>query len=45
MDKRDFKSEIQELISKMTLNEKIGQLNQRLYGWQLYNKTENGYEF
>ena len=44
MDKRDFKSEIQELISKMTLNEKIGQLNQRLYGWQLYNKTENGYE-
>ena len=39
-----FKNEIKELISKMTLKEKVGQLNQRLYGWQLYEKTENGYE-
>ena len=28
----DFKEEIDELLSKMTLKEKVGQLNQRLYG-------------
>ena len=32
----DFKEEIDELLSKMTLKEKVGQLNQRLYGWEIY---------
>ncbi|MGX7031059.1 glycoside hydrolase family 3 N-terminal domain-containing protein [Vagococcus zengguangii] len=31
---------IDELIKKMTLKEKIGQLNQRLYGWQAYEKVD-----
>lgn len=30
------------LIQQMTLKEKVGQLNQRLYGWQTYEKTANG---
>ena len=39
-----FDKEIKKLINQMSLKEKVGQLNQRLYGWQLYKKTENGYE-
>ncbi|MGL5153250.1 MAG: glycoside hydrolase family 3 N-terminal domain-containing protein [Clostridium sp.] len=34
---------ITELISKMTLKEKVGQLNQKLYGWNAYKKTKDGY--
>jgi len=34
--------DINELLKKMTLKEKVGQLNQRLYGWEAYEKTENG---
>jgi len=34
--------DINELIKSMTLKEKVGQLNQRLYGWEAYEKTENG---
>lgn len=34
--------DINELIQKMTLKEKVGQLNQRLYGWEAYEKTEAG---
>ena len=33
---------LKELISQMTLKEKVGQLNQRLYGWQSYEKTADG---
>lgn len=33
---------LKELISQMTLKEKVGQLNQRLYGWQAYEKTADG---
>lgn len=33
---------IDELISQMTLNEKVGQLNQHLYGWQCFYKNKNG---
>ena len=33
---------LKELISQMTLKEKVGQLNQRLYGWQSYEKTAEG---
>lgn len=31
----------EKLLSEMTLLEKVGQLNQRLYGWQIYEK-KNG---
>lgn len=37
----DFKEEIDELLSKMTLKEKVGQLNQRLYGWEIYKKNQD----
>ncbi|MGI6155208.1 MAG: glycoside hydrolase family 3 N-terminal domain-containing protein [Enterococcus lemanii] len=33
---------LDKLIQQMTLKEKVGQLNQRLYGWQTYEKTKNG---
>ena len=32
---------IESLLNKMSLKEKVGQLNQRLYGWETYEK-ENG---
>ncbi|MHC5268315.1 glycoside hydrolase family 3 N-terminal domain-containing protein [Enterococcus sp. LJL98] len=35
---------LQTLIRQMTLKEKVGQLNQRLYGWQVYEKTAKGIE-
>lgn len=35
---------IEDLLSKMTLQEKLGQLNQRMLGWNAYNRTEEGYE-
>lgn len=33
---------IDELISMMTLDEKVGQLNQHLYGWQCFEKNKAG---
>lgn len=33
---------IEQLLSEMTLKEKVGQLNQRLYGWNVYEKTSTG---
>ncbi|KWX87245.1 hypothetical protein AMQ83_14235 [Paenibacillus riograndensis] len=27
---------VQDLLSRMTLREKIGQINQRMYGWDAY---------
>lgn len=36
-----FSDRADDLLSKMSLQEKIGQMNQRLYGWQIYEK-ENG---
>src|SRR5699024_9159157 len=35
---------IEKLLVDMTLKEKIGQLNQKMYGWQAYRKTPDGYE-
>lgn len=35
---------IKELIASMTLKEKVGQLNQKLYGWNTFKKTNDGYE-
>jgi len=36
---------IQDLLSRMTLQEKIGQLNQRMLGWDAYEKEEQGEGF
>ncbi|KRG15011.1 beta-glucosidase [Virgibacillus soli] len=35
---------IEDLLSRMTLKEKVGQLNQKMYGWEAYQKTEDGIE-
>ena len=39
-----WKSEenLDDFISQMTLMEKVGQLNQHLYGWQVFKKKNNG---
>lgn len=31
---------VKELLSTMTVKEKVGQLNQRLYGWNVYEKKD-----
>lgn len=35
---------IKDLITSMTLKEKVGQLNQKLYGWNVYKKVEDGFQ-
>lgn len=35
---------LEDLLARMTLKEKIGQLNQRMLGWQAYKRTANSYE-
>ncbi|WP_420839270.1 glycoside hydrolase family 3 N-terminal domain-containing protein [Clostridium rhizosphaerae] len=35
---------VEDLLSRMTLKEKIGQLNQKMFGWNAYKKTQHGYE-
>lgn len=35
---------IEKIVEKMTLKEKVGQLNQHLYGWQCYHKVNGQYE-
>jgi len=35
---------VEDLLGRMTLKEKVGQLNQRMYGWHAYRKTEQGFE-
>lgn len=35
---------VEDLLGRMTLKEKIGQLNQRIFGWHAYKKTEDSYE-
>ncbi|MBM0066934.1 glycoside hydrolase family 3 N-terminal domain-containing protein [Alkalicoccobacillus gibsonii] len=35
---------VENLLEQMTLEEKVGQLNQKMYGWDAYRKTENGIE-
>lgn len=32
----------ERLLNEMTIKEKVGQLNQRLYGWQTFEKTAEG---
>jgi beta-glucosidase len=33
---------VRDLVSRMTLREKVGQLNQRMYGWDAYRRTPDG---
>lgn len=33
---------VADLLSRMTLREKVGQLNQRMYGWDAYRRTPGG---
>ncbi|MEU0422445.1 glycoside hydrolase family 3 N-terminal domain-containing protein [Streptomyces canus] len=33
---------VRDLMSRMTLREKVGQLNQRMYGWDAYRRTSDG---
>ncbi|WP_067275034.1 glycoside hydrolase family 3 N-terminal domain-containing protein [Streptomyces jeddahensis] len=35
---------VRDLLSRMTLKEKVGQLNQRMYGWKAYRRTPDGFE-
>ena len=35
---------IEKIVKEMTLKEKVGQLNQHLYGWQCYQKVNGKYE-
>ncbi|MCL6442340.1 MAG: glycoside hydrolase family 3 C-terminal domain-containing protein [Alicyclobacillus sp.] len=39
-----LEARIDDLLSRMTLKEKVGQLNQKMFGWHAYEKTENGIE-
>ena len=35
---------VADLLARMTLREKVGQLNQRMYGWDAYRRTPDGFE-
>ncbi len=35
---------VEDLIGRMTLKEKAGQCNQRMFGWDAYRKTAHGFE-
>ncbi|MFC0470520.1 glycoside hydrolase family 3 N-terminal domain-containing protein [Halalkalibacter kiskunsagensis] len=35
---------VEDLLSQMTLKEKVGQLNQKMHGWNAYKKTDKGIE-
>ncbi|WP_413805957.1 glycoside hydrolase family 3 N-terminal domain-containing protein [Streptomyces sp. OE57] len=34
---------VRDLLGRMTLTEKVGQVNQRMYGWHAYERTESGH--
>ncbi|MEU5700003.1 glycoside hydrolase family 3 N-terminal domain-containing protein [Streptomyces aurantiacus] len=34
---------VRDLLGRMTLREKVGQVNQRLYGWDAYERTPGGH--
>lgn len=42
--KETISERVDTLLANMTLKEKVGQVNQRLYGWEVYRKTDTGYE-
>ncbi|NUS12979.1 MAG: hypothetical protein HOY69_16525, partial [Streptomyces sp.] len=33
---------VHDLLARMSLREKVGQLNQRMYGWDAYRRTSDG---
>ncbi|GIN57237.1 beta-glucosidase [Lederbergia ruris] len=35
---------VEDLLQRMTVKEKVGQLNQKMYGWEAYKKTDKGIE-
>lgn len=35
---------VEDLLSQMTLEEKVGQVNQHLYGWKAYEKAHTGFQ-
>ena len=37
-----YKERAKELVKRMTLNEKVGQLAQFFYGFKAYDRDENG---
>lgn len=39
-----IEQQVDQLLEQMTLKEKVGQLNQKLYGWQVYKKEGGKYE-
>jgi beta-glucosidase len=39
-----IQGQVEELLSRMTLNEKVGQLNQRMYGWNAYKRVGDDIE-
>lgn len=34
---------VRDLLARMTLTEKVGQVNQRMYGWHAYERTPSGH--
>lgn len=34
---------VRDLLGRMTLTEKVGQVNQRMYGWDAYERTADGH--
>ncbi|MDO4739757.1 MAG: glycoside hydrolase family 3 N-terminal domain-containing protein [Eubacteriales bacterium] len=42
--KRPVEERVEDLLSRMTLREKIGQLSMRLFGWKCYEKKDGEYE-
>ena len=36
----DIDLRVNDLLSKMTLKEKVGQLNQKMFGWNAYRRKE-----
>ncbi|GIN71595.1 beta-glucosidase [Bacillus sp. J14TS2] len=41
---RPIEERVEDLLSRMTLKEKVGQLNQKMYGWNAYENRGNSIE-
>ncbi|GAB2998425.1 glycoside hydrolase family 3 N-terminal domain-containing protein [Streptomyces pseudoechinosporeus] len=39
-----IEARVHDLLGRMTLREKVGQLNQRMYGWNAYRRTPSGFQ-
>ena len=40
----DIDVRVNDLLSKMTLKEKVGQLNQKMFGWNAYRRNGDSIE-